>query len=73
MKIAMIRVWERLEREKLQSRLILQIHDELLIETAPGEEEAVRRVLEEEMEHSADLSVRLETDVHSGADWYMAK
>ncbi len=73
MKIAMIRVWERLEREKLQSRLILQIHDELLIETAPGEEETVRRILEEEMEHAADLSVRLETDVHSGADWYMAK
>ena len=73
MKIAMIRVWERLEREKLQSRLILQIHDELLIETAPGEEETVRRVLEEEMEQAADLSVRLETDVHSGADWYMAK
>ena len=73
MKIAMIRVWERLEREKLQSRLILQIHDELLIETAPGEEEKVRSILEEEMEHSADLSVRLETDVHSGADWYMAK
>ena len=69
MKIAMIRVWERLEREKLQSRLILQIHDELLIETAPGEEETVRRILEEEMEHAADLSVRLETDVHSGADW----
>lgn len=73
MKIAMIRVWERLEREKLQSRLILQIHDELLIETAPGEEETVRRILEEEMEQAADLSVRLETDVHSGADWYMAK
>ena len=73
MKIAMIRVWERILREKLQSRLILQIHDELLIETAPGEEEQVRRILEEEMENAADLSVRLETDVHNGTDWYMAK
>ena len=73
MKIAMIRVWERLSREQLRSKLILQIHDELLIETAPGEEEAVRRILEEEMENAADLKVRLETDVHSGTDWYMAK
>ncbi len=73
MKIAMIRVWERIAREQLRSRLILQIHDELLIETAPGEEDIVRHILEEEMEHAAELSVRLETDVHSGSDWYMAK
>ena len=73
MKIAMIRVWERLAREQLRSRLILQIHDELLIETAPGEEEQVRLILEEEMENAADLSVRLETDVHNGTDWYLAK
>jgi DNA polymerase-1 len=73
MKIAMIRVWERLEREHLASRLILQIHDELLIETAPGEEEEVRSILEQEMEKAADLSVRLETDVHNGSDWYLAK
>ena len=73
MKIAMIRVWERIQREKLRSRLILQIHDELLIETAPGEEEQVSRLLREEMENAADLSVRLETDIHNGTDWYMAK
>jgi DNA polymerase-1 len=73
MKIAMIRVWERLHREQLRSELILQIHDELLIETAPGEEDRVRRILEEEMEQAADLAVRLETDIHSGSDWYVAK
>ena len=73
MKIAMIRVWERILREKLQSRLILQIHDELLIETAPGEEAIAARILEEEMEGAAELSVRLEVDVHNGSDWYMAK
>ncbi|MBR3367760.1 MAG: DNA polymerase I, partial [Lachnospiraceae bacterium] len=73
MKIAMIRVWERLLREGLQSQMILQIHDELLIETAPGEEAAVRKILDEEMTGAADLRVRLETDIHSGADWYMAK
>ncbi len=73
MKIAMIRVWERLKREGRASRLILQIHDELLIETAPGEEEAVYRILEEEMSGAASLSVSLETDIHNGTDWYVAK
>lgn len=73
MKIAMIRVWERLLREDRASRLILQIHDELLVETAPGEEEAVRSILTEEMTGAANLPVRLETDVHSGSDWYEAK
>lgn len=73
MKIAMLHVWERLHREGLQSELILQIHDELLIETAPGEEPRIRDLLAEEMEHAADLSVTLETDIHSGDDWYMAK
>ena len=73
MKIAMIRVWERILRERLRSKLILQIHDELLIETAPGEEDRVRAILEEEMQRAADLSVPLETDVHNGTDWYLAK
>ncbi|MCM1267565.1 MAG: DNA polymerase I [Bacteroidales bacterium] len=73
MKIAMIRVWERLHRENLKSRLILQVHDELLIETEKTEEEAVRRILTEEMQQAADLSVRLEIDLHTGTDWYEAK
>ena len=73
MKIAMIRVWEALQREGLSSRLILQIHDELLVENVPEEEDRVRKLLAEEMAGSADLEVALETDVHSGDDWYMAK
>lgn len=73
MKIAMIRVWERLHRENLKSRLILQVHDELLIETETSEEEAVRRILTEEMQQAAELSVRLEIDLHTGEDWYEAK
>lgn len=73
MKIAMIRVWERLHRENLKSRLILQVHDELLIETEKSEEEAVRRILTEEMQQAAELSVRLEIDLHTGTDWYEAK
>ena len=72
-KIAMIRVWEALQRENLSSRLILQIHDELLIEAVPEEEERVRELLGIEMAGAADLEVELETDVHSGKDWYMAK
>ena len=73
MKIAMIHVWERIHREKLKSELILQIHDELLIETAPGEENEVSAILSEEMKGAADLPVTLETDVHTGSDWYEAK
>ena len=73
MKIAMIRVWEELLRRGMQSRLILQIHDELLVETAAGEEDEVRGVLDAMMKGAADMQVSLETDIHSGSDWYMAK
>ncbi len=71
MKVAMIRVDRRLRGMK--SRILLQVHDELLIETAPEELEAVRQILEEEMTGAADLSVKLEIDVHDGANWYEAK
>ena len=72
-KIAMIRVWKRLKEEGLRSRLILQVHDELLVETAREEEEAVKRILEEEMQSAAKLEVVLEIDMHSGKNWYEAK
>ncbi|MGN0330341.1 MAG: DNA polymerase I [Kineothrix sp.] len=72
-KIAMIRVWRRLKEEGLRSRLILQVHDELLIETAREEEESVRRILEEEMKSAARLKVTLEIDMHTGENWYEAK
>lgn len=72
-KIAMIRVWKRLKTENLKSRLILQVHDELLIETAKDEEEEVKKILEEEMKAAADLSVTLEIDMHTGQNWYEAK
>ena len=73
MKIAMIRVFDRLREEKLQSQLILQIHDELLIETKPSEQEQVRAILAGEMERAAALSVDLAVDLHTGSDWYEAK
>lgn len=72
-KIAMIRVHSRLKKERLKSKLILQVHDELLIETAKEEAEQVRRILMEEMGHAAELSVKLEIDLHEGNDWYEAK
>ena len=73
MKIAMIRVWENLHKENLKSRLILQVHDELLIETYAGEEEQVRQILTEQMQQAANLSITLEIDLHTGDNWYEAK
>jgi len=72
-KIAMIHVWKRLKEEGLKSKLILQVHDELLVETAPEEEERVRCILTQEMQSAAELKVKLEIDLHTGEDWYQAK
>ena len=72
-KIAMIRVHDRLLEEGLQSRLILTVHDELLVATAKEETEQVKAIMEEEMHHAADLKVTLEVDTHAGNNWYEAK
>ena len=72
-KIAMIRVFRRLAEEVPEARLILQIHDELLVEAPAERAEEVMRILTEEMGKAADLSVSLETDCHTGSDWYEAK
>ena len=72
-KIAMIRVNQALRSEHLRSRLVLQVHDELLIETAKEEVEEVSAILEREMRQAADLSVPLEVDMHTGENWYEAK
>ena len=72
-KIAMNRVYKRLRDENLRSRLVLQVHDELLIETWEPEKEQVSRILEEEMKGAAELSVALEIDMHEGNSWYEAK
>lgn len=72
-KIAMIRVSERLKKEGLESSLILQIHDELLIETKKDEVELVKTILVEEMMHAADLKVPLSVGVSVGDTWYEAK
>ena len=72
-KIAMIRVWKRLKEENLKSRLILQIHDELLVETAEDEMSLVADIMEKEMKNAAELAVSLEIDLHTGKNWYEAK
>ena len=72
MKIAMVNVDRALRKESLRSRIVLQIHDELLVETYEEEKETVRKILYREMSHAAHLDVPLEVDVEEGADWYDA-
>lgn len=71
-KIAMIRVDAALKQTKLKAKLILQVHDELIVEAPPEEEAAVMKILKDEMEHAADLSVTLLTDIGNGKDWFEA-
>lgn len=71
-KIAMIKVWKALKEAGLKSKLILQVHDELLIETHMEEVEVVRTILENNMREAADLAVELAVDLHVGDNWYEA-
>ncbi len=72
-KKAMVGVKKRLDAESLKSRLVLQVHDELLIETWEPELDQVKQILTEEMEQAATLNVPLKVDIHTGQDWYEAK
>ena len=72
-KIAMIKVYEGLNAAGLKTRLILQIHDELLLEVPEEEVEQARQILQTAMESAADLAVKLEIDLHTGKNWYDAK
>ncbi len=72
-KLAMIRVHERLQAEQLDAKLILQVHDELIVEAAEHDAERAAAVLCEEMEQAVSLSVRLRADVNIGKTWYDAK
>ena len=71
-KLAMVHVWQRLRDEHLQARLLLQIHDELIVEAPESEVEEVKRVLREEMEQVVQYSVPLTTDVGTGKTWLEA-
>jgi DNA polymerase-1 len=73
MKIAMINTHRRLKAEGLAGRLILQVHDELIAECPEREADAVGRVLREEMENAAKLSVPLLAETRAGKSWHDAK
>jgi DNA polymerase-1 len=73
MKLAMVAVWKRLKEEKLRARLVLQVHDELIVECPKEEADAVARLLTEEMERVVSLSVPLTAEAHWGANWLEAK
>ena len=73
MKLAMVRVFQRLKKEKLQAKLIMQVHDELIVECPVCEREQVEVLLREEMEQVMKLSVPLLAEAHSGTDWLSAK
>ena len=73
MKLAMVSVWKRLKREALQACLVLQVHDELIVECPEEEAEKVAALLEEEMERVVTLSVPLTAEAHWGRNWLEAK
>lgn len=72
-KIAMINVYNRLKKEKLKSQLLLQVHDELILNVKKEELEKVKKLVKEEMENAANLKVDLDVDINTGATWYDAK
>ena len=73
MKLAMIAVDRELRERNLKSRIVLQVHDELLVETWKEEQEEVTALLEDKMKHAAELKVSLEVEAHSGDNWFDAK
>ena len=73
MKLAMIAVDRELRERNLKSRIVLQVHDELLVETWKEELEEVTALLEDKMKHAAELKVSLEVEAHSGDNWFDAK
>ena len=72
-KIAMIRVYDAIRKAGLKSKLILQIHDELVINTYPDEKETVEKLLVENMESAYKLAVELKADLNEGRNWYELK
>ena len=73
MKLAMIAVWKRLKEERPEAKLVLQVHDELIVECAEAEADAVAKLLEEELERVVSLSVPLTAQAHWGRNWLEAK
>lgn len=72
-KIAMIRVYHRLKDENMQAKLILQVHDELIVEAPEAEAQKAAQIVSEEMENACKMKVRLKSDANIGKTWYDAK
>ena len=72
-KIAMIKVYGALKEGNFRSRLILQIHDELIIETYSDEKEQIKTLLKDNMENAVSLTVKMAADINEGASWYQLK
>ena len=72
-KIAMVNVYRRLQKDHPEARLIMQVHDELMVECPQEEAETIRLLLKEEMENAVKLKVLLAVDAHAGRSWYEAK
>lgn len=72
-KIAMVRVYNRLKEERMEAKLILQVHDELIVEAPQNEIDKASKILSEEMENACQMKVRLRADVNTGKTWYDAK
>lgn len=72
-KIAMIKVYKRLKQEGLEAKLIMQVHDELIVECPEGERSIVESIVKQEMENACNMQVKLTADVCSGSNWYDAK
>ncbi|MCI5497657.1 MAG: DNA polymerase I [Firmicutes bacterium] len=72
-KLAMVRIFDKFNKQKLNSKIILQVHDELVVDCYPGELERVTQILKDNMENVVDLSVKLTVNIESGKTWYDAK
>ena len=73
MKIAMIEVYKKLKQENLKSKIVLQVHDELIIETKKEEQEKVQKILKESMENAMTLKIPLKVELSVANNWYEAK
>ena len=72
-KIAMIKVYKAIKEKGLKSKLILQVHDELIINTYEDEKDTVKKLLTENMENAYKLAVKLKADLNEGSNWYELK
>ena len=72
-KIAMVNVYKKLEERDLKSKLVLQVHDELIIECIEEELEEVSKIVKDEMEHAVSMDVNLDVDLNTGDSWYETK